>query len=150
MKRKKKMKATLSLIIVMAMLLAGCSKSESSSTKDTDNSSTSETSNQEASDAESEDMTTINIRVMNPVTNIDKVLDVYYEKVKDDPVLSKIKVNISYVEGADYADKLTLAVTAQEDYDLMFVGSWQGLSDKINDGVFKDLSSFLTMMLIRV
>lgn len=134
----KKMRTIISLLLVVAIMLTGCGKSSS---KSADNSAATASVTQGAKGSTMEE-TTINIRVMNPVTNFDKVLDVYYDKVKDDPVLSKIKVNLTYVEGADYADKLNLAITAQEDYDLMFVGSWQGLSDKINDGVFKDLSSY--------
>lgn len=96
----------------------------------------------EAVAEESDTRTTINIRVMNDVVNIDKVLDVYYEATKDDPVLSNVDVNITWVSGADYADKLTLAITAQEDYDLMFCGGWQGLDGFVQDGSFKDLTSY--------
>jgi len=137
----KKMKTLLSLLMVLTLLLTACSKPDSKSTQ-TDNTGTPEATKSADSKTDSKDETTINIRVINPVTNFDKVLDVFYDKVKDDPVLGKIKVNLTYVEGADYADKLNLAITAQEDYDLMFVGAWHGLTDKINDGVFKDLSSY--------
>jgi putative aldouronate transport system substrate-binding protein len=135
----KKVSVILSLLLVMVMLVTGCGKKANEVA--TDSSTTSEVP-PEAQSTDTMPETTINIRVMNPVTNFDKVLDVYYDKVKDDPVLSKIKVNLTYVEGADYADKLNLAVTAQEDYDLIFAGAWHGLSDKINDGVFKDISSY--------
>jgi hypothetical protein len=136
------MKTLLSLLLVISLLLTACSKPVSKNNQ-TGNEGTPEATKTEESKTEgTEEMTTINIRVINPVTNFDKVLDVFYDKVKDDPVLSKIKVNLTYVEGADYADKLNLAITAQEDYDLLFVGAWHGLSDKINDGIFKDLSSY--------
>ncbi len=85
---------------------------------------------------------TINIRAMNQYTNLDRILDKYYELVADDPNLKHVKLNFSYVTGADYADKLTTAIVAQEDYDLVFMGSWQGRSNFINDGVFKELSKY--------
>ena len=85
---------------------------------------------------------TINIRAMNQYTNLDRILDKYYELVADDPNLSHVKLNFSYVTGGDYKDKLTTAIVAQEDVDLMFVGSWQGRTDFIKDGVFKELSSY--------
>jgi len=85
---------------------------------------------------------TINIRAMNQYTNLDRILDKYYELVADDPNLSHVKLNFSYVTGGDYKDKLTTAIVAQEDVDLMFVGSWQGRTDFVKDGVFKELSSY--------
>lgn len=86
--------------------------------------------------------TTINIRVMNEFRNLDKVVAKYEEMVKDDPILSKIHLNFSYVAGGDYKDKLSMAILAQEDYDLMFCGGWHGLSTFIQEGDFADLSSY--------
>ena len=94
------------------------------------------------SDKQASGSKTINIRLMNEPKNIDRILNAYYEKVKDDPVLKNIKVNISYVSGTDYKDKLSMAITAQEDYDLMFVGAWQGLNNYASEGSFKDVSSY--------
>ena len=86
--------------------------------------------------------TTINIRVMNEFRNLDKVVAKYEEMVKDDPILSKIHLNFSYVAGGDYKDKLSMAILAQEDYDLMFCGGWHGLSTFIQEGDFADLSAY--------
>lgn len=91
--------------------------------------------------AEMED-TTINIRVMNEFRNLDKVMEKYEEMTADDPVLSKIHPEFTYVAGGDYKDKLTMALVGQEDYDLMFCGGWHGLSSFIQQGNFKDLSSY--------
>ena len=66
---------------------------------------------------------TINIRVMNEFKNLDKVLAKYREMTKDDPILSHITPEFSWVAGGDYKDKLTMAMVANEDYDLMFCGS---------------------------
>lgn len=86
--------------------------------------------------------TVINIRLMNEPQNVEKAVAVYKEKVKDDPVLSKIHPNITYVGGADYKEKLNMAVAAQENYDLMFCGAWQGLSNYVTSGTFKDVLSY--------
>ena len=86
--------------------------------------------------------TTINIRVMNEFRNVDKVLEQYEEMTKDDPIMSKIHLNFSYVAGGDYKDRLTMAMVGQEDYDLMFCGSWHGLSTFIKQGNFADLSEY--------
>jgi putative aldouronate transport system substrate-binding protein len=86
--------------------------------------------------------TTINIRLMNEFTNMDKVVAKYEELVADDPILSKIHLNFSFVTGADYKDKLSMALSAEEDYDLMFCGSWHGLSTYISQGCFADLTSY--------
>lgn len=86
--------------------------------------------------------TTINIRIMNEFRNIDKVLEKYEEMTADDPIMSKIHPNFTYVSGGDYKDKLSMAMVAQEDYDLMFCGSWHGLTTFIQQGNFADLSSY--------
>lgn len=86
--------------------------------------------------------TTINIRIMNEYKNLDKVLAQYTEMTKDDPIMSKIHLNFSWVTGGDYKDKLTMALVAQEDYDLMFCGGWHGLNTFIQQGNFADLSSY--------
>ena len=133
---------------VMALSLAACGnegQGSSGTVSDTPSSKSSEASLSSTSDeAKVPEMkdTTINIRVMNEYRNLDKVLDRYDEMVKDDPVLSKIHLNFSFVAGGDYKDKLSMAMVAQEDYDLMFCGSWHGLSTFIQEGNFADLSSY--------
>jgi putative aldouronate transport system substrate-binding protein len=85
---------------------------------------------------------TINIRIMNEFKNADKVLARYAELTKDDPVLSRIKPRLSWVTGGDYRDKLSMALVAQEDFDLMFCGSWHGLTSFIQQDTFADLSAY--------
>lgn len=85
---------------------------------------------------------TINIRAMNQYTNLERILERYYELVAEDPNLKHVTLNFQYVTGADYRDKLTTAVVAQEELDLLFVGAWHGRTNFINDGVFKDLSAY--------
>lgn len=150
MKLKKVLAATMAASMVMG--LAGCGNSSEgnpneSAAADAEAATEAEdtaddAAGDEAATASNGGKTTINIRLMNDVVNIDKVLDVYYEETKDDPVLSNVDVNISWVSGADYTDKLSLAVTAQEDIDLMFCGGWQGLDGYIKDGSFKDLTAY--------
>ena len=50
--------------------------------------------------------TVINIRLMNEVENVDRVIDEYKRRVKDDPVLSKITPQITSTSGANYVEKL--------------------------------------------
>lgn len=92
--------------------------------------------------AETMEDVTINIRIMNEYKNLDKVLAKYEEMTKDDPILSHIKLSFSWVAGGDYKDKLTMAMIANEDYDLMFCGSWHGLTTFMQDGSFADLSAY--------
>lgn len=91
--------------------------------------------------SEMEDVT-INIRVMNEFKNLDKVIAKYEEMTKDDPILSHIHPEFTWVAGGDYKDKLTMALVANEDYDLMFCGSWHGLTTFMQDGNFADLSAY--------
>jgi putative aldouronate transport system substrate-binding protein len=87
-------------------------------------------------------VTSIKIRVMNEFRNMDKVTAKYAELTKDDPVMSKIKPDFVWVAGGDYRDKLTTALAAQEALDLLFCGSWHGLSTYIQQGVLADLTAY--------
>lgn len=148
----KKMMA-LTLAGTMALSLTACGGSGSSGNGESDGEAAQETEKEAAPGeivdetepveavAEMED-TTINIRVMNEFKNVEKVVAKYEEMVKDDPVLSKIHLNFTWVTGGDYKDKLTMALAAQEDYDLMFCGSWHGLTGFIQQGNFADLSGY--------
>lgn len=149
---KKKFLAML-LVASMVFSFAGCSKGKNKEAEDASTSSEvaedakTETNTDSANDESSALITkdvTINVRAMNQYTNLDRILDKYYELVADDPNLKHVKLNFNYVPGADYKDKLTTAVVAQEDIDLLFVGSWQGRTDFVKDGVFKDVSKYFS------
>lgn len=153
MKKKSLFKraAALAMAGVMTMSLTACGGSSgtdstpsdtTNSTGNTDASTDVSTDNAVASGVTEMEDTTINIRIMNEYKNLDKVLDKYAELTKDDPIMSKIHLNFSWVTGGDYKDKLTMALVAQEDYDLMFCGSWHGLTTFIQQGNFADLSPY--------
>ncbi|GHV01570.1 sugar ABC transporter substrate-binding protein [Spirochaetia bacterium] len=122
MKRKiPGMVLTMGLIGALVFSLAACSKSTDSKTGGT---------------------AVITIRIMNEFKNLDKVLAQYRELTKDDPEMAKINPDFKWVTGGDYRDKLSMALVAQEDYDLMFCGSWHGLASYIQQGTFADLSKY--------
>lgn len=130
----------------MAMGITACGSAEGTSepvvdTTQAESGAVAGASKEEAAAPITEDVT-INIRVMNEVKNVDKVIAKYEEMVADDPVMSKIHPNIEYVIGADYKDKLNMALSAQEDIDLMFCGSWFGLTKFIQEGDFADLTGY--------
>lgn len=137
----------LALSLSMAVSLAGCGGGDTAAPTNLENSAGTDNADSATGGASadgnliSKDVT-INIRVMNQYTNLERILNKYYEMVADDPNLSHVKLNFSYVTGADYKDKLTTAIVAQEDIDLMFVGAWHGRNNFVKDGVFKDLSAY--------
>jgi len=134
----------------MAFSLAACGNSaepsgnsQAGTSENVQNTGTvSESSEDGSGSTVSMEDTTINIRIMNEYRNLDKVLEVYNEMTKDDPIMSKIHLNFTWIAGGDYKDKLTMALAAQEEYDLMFCGGWHGLSTFIQQGNFADLSSY--------
>jgi len=140
-------KATaLAMASAMTVSLAACGSSEK--TVEDNKTATAQapgtvttTAEQAEAVTEMED-TTLKIRVMNEYRNLDKVLEKYEEMTADDPIMSHIDLEFSYVAGGDYKDKLTMAITAQEEYDLMFCGGWHGLSTFIQEGDFADLSGY--------
>lgn len=138
---------SLFLVVVIMLALVACGNTNGSTSGGSgDNSQNSSSkavvTDESGSDETAMEETTINIRVMNEFRNLDKVLAQYEKMVADDPILSKIKLNFSFVAGGDYKDKLTMALVGQEDYDLMFCGAWHGLTQFIQEGNFKELSSY--------
>lgn len=128
----------------MAFSLAACGSGGDDGDKPDSESGTPSavTPSDSASMAENMEDVTIHIRIMNEFKNLDKVLAKYEEMTKDDPILSHIHPEFSWVAGGDYKDKLTMAMVANEDYDLMFCGSWHGLTTFMQDGNFADLTAY--------
>lgn len=138
MKRRSILKklTALALVSTTAVSMVACGSKTTESTSVEDEQVATATELEEIED------TTINIRVMNEYRNLDKVLEKYDEMTANDPVMSKIHLNFSFIPGGDYKDKLTMAIAAQEDYDLMFCGGWHGLSNFIQEGDFADLTNY--------
>lgn len=144
MKTKHWIKKFMSLVLagIMILSLAACggnNNDSGSSNGDTPDTVTPTTPDDMAEGMED---VTIHIRIMNEFKNLDKVLAKYEEMTADDPILSHIHPEFTWVAGGDYKDKLTMAMVANEDYDLMFCGSWHGLTDFMQDGNFADLSAY--------
>ena len=148
---RKVLKKTTALLLAgaMAAAMAGCGDSQEATHGDETTKAVEQSAGEggDETDAATEpavqmEDTTINIRVMNELRNVDKVMEQYEEMTKDDPNMIQINLNFSYVAGGDYKDRLTMAMVGQEDYDLMFCGSWHGLSTFIKQGNFADLSEY--------
>ena len=90
-----------------------------------------------------EEKTTVKIQVMNAFANLEPVLEEYYKRVADDPALSNIALDFSYVAGSDYKDKINMLMTAKdEQLDLVFCGSWHGLENFAKSGLLTDLTPY--------
>lgn len=90
-----------------------------------------------------EEKTTVKIQIMNEFNGLDTMLEEYYKRVADDPVLSNIDLDFSYVSGGDYKSKINMLMTTQdEQLDLVFIGAWHGLESFAKAGLLTDLSSY--------
>ena len=90
-----------------------------------------------------DEKTTVKIQVMNAYQNLEPVLEEYYKRVANDPVLSNIELDFSYVAGGDYKDKINMLMTTQDEkLDLVFCGSWHGLENFAKGGKLTDLSKY--------
>ena len=93
--------------------------------------------------ATAEEKTVVKIQVMNAFQNLEPVLEEYYKRVANNPVLSNIELEFSYVTGGDYKDKINMLMTTQDEVkDLVFVGAWHGLEDFAKGGKLADLSKY--------
>jgi putative aldouronate transport system substrate-binding protein len=134
----KKAKKVVALLLTTAMLfpalLTGCSKTDGTSkTTSGSVSSTKKTSG-------IPDESTIKILFKGPKPEgFDKVYDEYLKRTKD---VLNTKLNFTWVEHADYKEKLNLEMTSGATYDLVFDASWIHLRELAADKYYKDLSSY--------
>lgn len=121
-------------------LLAGCGSSASSTaTSDATSTSTSTAEAAPATDAAPE-AGSIKILFKGPKTEgFDAVYQEFLNQTKD---TLNTELDITFVEHADYKDKLNLEMTSGADYDLVFDAAWVHLKELAADGYYADLSSY--------
>ena len=153
----KNRKRLVSLLLTAAMLaslaLTGCGSgkdsgdSSASSKNDTVSSvsepaeSTSEDSEESDSDSiDTGDMETIKMLFKGPKPDgYDDVHTEFLNRTKDD---LNIDIDITFVEHADYKEKLNLELTSGTDYDLVYDAPWLLLSTLAADDYYADLSEY--------
>ena len=69
----------------------------------------------------------------------DAVYEKYLEMTKD---TLNIELDITWVEHADYKEKLNLEITSGSEWDLVFDASWVQLKNLAPEGYYADLSSY--------
>ena len=69
----------------------------------------------------------------------DAVYEKYLEMTRD---TLNIELDISWVEHADYKEKLNLEITSGSEWDLVFEASWVQLRNLAPEGYYADLSSY--------
>lgn len=67
---------------------------------------------------------------------------VYEEFLKQTKDTLNTELDVTFVEHADYKDKLNLEMTSGADYDLVFDASWIHLKELAADGYYADLSGY--------
>jgi putative aldouronate transport system substrate-binding protein len=83
---------------------------------------------------------TIKVLFKGPKTEgFDDVYQEYLRRTKDS---LNINLDITFVEHADYRDKLNLEITSGTDYDLVFDASWIRLSQLSSEGYYADLRTY--------
>lgn len=68
--------------------------------------------------------------------------DVYQEFLNRTKDTLNIELDVTFVEHADYKDKLNLEMTSGANYDLVFDAPWVHLKELAADGYYADLSSY--------
>lgn len=90
--------------------------------------------------AEDGDVVTIKFMHKGPKPdNWDAVYAKYEEEYMDEV---GVALDITWVEHADYKDKLNLEITSGNDWDLVFDASWVQLKNLAPEGYYADLSSY--------
>jgi putative aldouronate transport system substrate-binding protein len=84
--------------------------------------------------------TTIKVLFKGPKTDgFDAVYEEYLRRTRD---TLNIKLDITFVEHADYREKLNLEITSGSDYDLVYDASWLRLPLLAADGYYADLREY--------
>lgn len=69
----------------------------------------------------------------------DDVVSEFEKKTKDS---LNVKLNVNWVPGGNYKDKINLAITAKEDYDLVFDAPWCQLKNIAPNGGYLDIAKY--------
>lgn len=138
---RKGMKRCMAILLSAAMgvtLLAGC-QSKTNTSGEVKNQETSKENNTKGGADQEETELKIMFRADKP-DGWDNVEAAVEEKMAQDGL--NIKLNISWVPGSEYKDKLNLAITSGEEWDLVFDATFVMLKNLAANNYYADLSSY--------
>lgn len=119
---KKRVIAALLAATMSVGMLAGCGGSESSSSGESASNEETQDESEETSDESSEETVTVKWLVPgDKAEDHDLVMEDLNKKIKEK---INVELDMEMIPQAEYNDKITLAATSQEDFDLMFTSSW--------------------------
>jgi putative aldouronate transport system substrate-binding protein len=140
---KKGMKKLIALLLgtaVAVTALGGCTSKTTSTTESTSGNTNSSSQESTASSTTGEE-TELKIMLRGDKPDgWDAVETAVEDKLATDGL--NIKLNITWVSNADYKDKLNLAITSGEEWDLVFDAPWSMLKKLAADNYYADLSSY--------
>lgn len=117
-----------------AAMLTGCGGSDSSTAASAGSAAA------PASAPSTVEPVTLKILYKGPKTDgFDAIYQEFLNQTKD---TLNTELDITFVEHADYKDKLNLEMTAGAEYDLVFDASWVHLKELAADGYYADLSGY--------
>lgn len=120
-----------------ATLLAGCGGAESTATSESQASGTTTESAAAPSTAEP-----VTLKILFDGPKTDGWDEVYQEFLAETKDTLNVELDVTFVESADYKDKLNLEMTSGADYDLVFDAAWVHLKELAADGYYADLSPY--------
>lgn len=143
MRRMKQYLSASLAAIMLAGTLAGCGGNGNQQTQQTTKTETNTNSNSSTG-------TTANQTNAEPVTikflhkgpkpdGWDAVYEKYLEETKD---TLNIELDITWIEHADYKEKLNLEITSGSEWDLVFDAPWVQLRNLAPEGYYADLSGY--------
>ncbi len=131
---KRVVSCVLALVLCLA-LLGGCGSAETQ-----DGGGSSIESGEPAPAPVTTDPVTLKILFKGPKP--DGWDDVYAEFLRQTKDTLNTELDVTFVEHADYKDKLNLEMTSGSKYDLVFDASWIHLKTLAADGYYADLSAY--------
>lgn len=124
MKRRKLIKARCAAL-ALALLFTACTGGSAA---------------QDAAQAEgSAQPVTLRLLLRGTAGGVDRLLEALYAQM--DPAHSW-RLDITLLDGADYSRQLASALTAHEDYDLVFDAPWMSLNSQAGHNSYKNLKSY--------
>ncbi|MDO4325874.1 MAG: extracellular solute-binding protein [bacterium] len=125
---RKAASAAMAAVLTTGVLLTGCGSSEEGKVT----SGTTQASSNEP----------VTIKIMHKGPKPDRWDAVYEEYLKRTKDSLNIALDITWVEHADYKEKLNLEITSGGDWDLVFDASWIQLKNLAPEGYYADLSEY--------
>ena len=142
----RKGKRLMALVLAAVLILSGCSRDSGESTQKDGGVKTTAANEQTAGEKEEntskETPDPVTLKILFRGSKVDGFDEVYEEYLKRTKDTLNIELDFTWIENADYKEKLNLEITSGAEYDLVYDALWINLRTLAAEDYYADLSEY--------